>query len=140
MTKFILIIIILYSANTIVAIYKCTDTNGVVNFKDTPCDTQSNNKPVQLNPVTEAASPEQQLNRMVDKRKRSISDVIETDQSAPITAPHKSTKPNSSYNCDGRTYCSQMTSCEEATFFINNCPNTKMDGDNDGIPCEKQWC
>jgi len=47
---------------------------------------------------------------------------------------------NKVYQCDGRQYCSQMTSCEEATFFINNCPNTKMDGDNDGVPCEKQWC
>ena len=42
--------------------------------------------------------------------------------------------------CDGRTYCSQMTSCKEATFFLNNCPDTKMDGDNDGVPCEQQWC
>ncbi|QOP42547.1 excalibur calcium-binding domain-containing protein [Sulfurimonas sediminis] len=33
-----------------------------------------------------------------------------------------------------------MTSCEEATYFINNCPNTKMDGDHDGVPCERQWC
>ena len=44
------------------------------------------------------------------------------------------------YQCDGRTHCSQMTSCEEATFFLQNCPNTKMDGDNDGIPCERQHC
>jgi len=44
------------------------------------------------------------------------------------------------YRCDGRTYCSQMTSCEEATWFLKNCPGTKMDGNNDGIPCEKQWC
>jgi Excalibur calcium-binding domain len=44
------------------------------------------------------------------------------------------------FKCDGRQYCSQMRSCEEAKFFINNCPNTKMDGNNDGIPCEKQWC
>jgi hypothetical protein len=44
------------------------------------------------------------------------------------------------FKCDGRTHCSQMTSCEEATFFINNCPDTKMDGNNDGVPCEKQWC
>ena len=40
------------------------------------------------------------------------------------------------FKCDGRQYCSQMTSREEAEFFINNCPNTKMDGDQDGIPCE----
>ena len=46
----------------------------------------------------------------------------------------------SSFKCDGRTYCSQMTSCEEATFFLRNCPNVKMDGNNDGVPCEKQWC
>jgi hypothetical protein len=48
--------------------------------------------------------------------------------------------PSSSFSCDGREYCSQMTSCEEATYFINNCPNTKMDGDRDGVPCESQWC
>nr|WP_256386924.1 MULTISPECIES: excalibur calcium-binding domain-containing protein [Microcystis] len=21
-----------------------------------------------------------------------------------------------------------------------NCPNVKMDGDDDGVPCESQWC
>ncbi|HEH9402623.1 TPA: cold shock domain-containing protein [Aeromonas bestiarum] len=44
--------------------------------------------------------------------------------------------------CDGRQYCSQMTSCEEATWFLQNCPNTKMDGRGrgNGIPCESQWC
>lgn len=46
----------------------------------------------------------------------------------------------SNYSCDGRQHCSQMSSCEEATFFINNCPNTKMDGNHDGVPCERQWC
>ena len=44
------------------------------------------------------------------------------------------------FRCDGRTHCSQMRSCEEATFFIRNCPGTKMDGDRDGVPCERQWC
>jgi cold shock CspA family protein len=44
------------------------------------------------------------------------------------------------FKCDGRTYCSQMTSCTEAMFFLNNCPGTKMDGNNNGIPCERQWC
>ena len=44
------------------------------------------------------------------------------------------------FKCDGRIYCSQMTSCAEATYFIQHCPNTKMDGNNDGEPCERQWC
>ncbi|MGO2509221.1 MAG: excalibur calcium-binding domain-containing protein [Vibrio hibernica] len=43
------------------------------------------------------------------------------------------------YRCDGGQYCSQMGSYEEAKYFLNNCPNTKMDGDRDGIPCEKQF-
>lgn len=42
--------------------------------------------------------------------------------------------------CDGRTHCSQMTSCEEATYFLRHCPNVAMDGNNDGVPCERQWC
>ena len=52
----------------------------------------------------------------------------------------ESTPEEAQYHCDGRTHCSQMTSCEEATFFLNNCPGTKMDGNKDGVPCERQWC
>ncbi|GJG97647.1 excalibur calcium-binding domain-containing protein [Cupriavidus pauculus] len=44
------------------------------------------------------------------------------------------------FRCDGRRHCSQMTSCAEAKYFQKNCPNTEMDGDGDGIPCESQWC
>jgi endonuclease YncB( thermonuclease family) len=44
------------------------------------------------------------------------------------------------YRCDGRTHCSQMTSCAEATWFLKNCPGVKMDGNRDGVPCERQWC
>jgi hypothetical protein len=46
----------------------------------------------------------------------------------------------SQFKCDGRTHCSQMSTCEEATYFVENCPNTQMDGDNDGVPCESQLC
>ena len=56
------------------------------------------------------------------------------------TSQTSSTTPAVSYQCDGRTHCSQMSSCEEAKFFLRNCPNVKMDGNRDGIPCEKQWC
>ena len=52
----------------------------------------------------------------------------------------KNDNSNSNFTCDGREYCSQMHSCEEATYFINHCPNTKMDGNHDGVPCERQWC
>jgi predicted negative regulator of RcsB-dependent stress response len=54
---------------------------------------------------------------------------IQTNQEPTVHA-------ESRFQCDGRQYCSQMTSREEAEFFVRNCPNTKMDGDHDGIPCE----
>jgi hypothetical protein len=44
------------------------------------------------------------------------------------------------FKCDGRVYCSQMTSCAEAEYFMSHCPSVKMDGDKNGVPCEKQWC
>ncbi len=46
----------------------------------------------------------------------------------------------SRFQCDGRTHCSQMTSCDEAKYFLLNCPGVEMDGNNDGVPCERQWC
>lgn len=58
--------------------------------------------------------------------------------SAPTTAAPTSVA--SRYRCDGRKHCSQMTSCEEATYFLRNCPGTQMDGEGDGVPCERQWC
>jgi len=44
------------------------------------------------------------------------------------------------FRCEGKTRCSEMRSCEEAKFYLQNCPDTKMDGDGDGVPCESQWC
>jgi cold shock CspA family protein len=55
-------------------------------------------------------------------------------------APLEQAAPDSRYSCDGRTMCSQMGSCAEAKYFIRNCPGTQMDGDDDGVPCESQWC
>lgn len=59
------------------------------------------------------------------------------DFASPLSAtPRITPVQNPKFRCDGRQHCSEMTSREEAVFFIRNCPNTKMDGDNDGIPCE----
>ena len=42
--------------------------------------------------------------------------------------------------CDGRTRCTQMTSCAAARYFLAHCPGVALDGDRSGIPCERQWC
>lgn len=56
----------------------------------------------------------------------------------PPYDPTKKPTKGAQYSCQGKVYCSQMTSCAEAEFYQDNCPNTKMDGDHDGIPCEQQ--
>lgn len=64
---------------------------------------------------------------------------IKPRDDVPIAASPAPAAPVES-RCDGRTHCSQMRSCGEAQYFIQHCPNTQMDGDRDGVPCERQWC
>lgn len=67
--------------------------------------------------------------------------IADVDSIAPTYVDDAPTPPvATSFSCDGRQHCSQMTSCAEATYFIQHCPNTQMDGNNDGVPCEQQWC
>ncbi|QMT33704.1 excalibur calcium-binding domain-containing protein [Conchiformibius steedae DSM 2580] len=69
--------------------------------------------------------------------RQTVSPAPTATHSKPLAA---ATPTHNRFRCDGRTHCSQMTSCEEATFFLRHCPNVKMDGNRDGIPCERQWC
>lgn len=46
-------------------------------------------------------------------------------------------KPKSSMSCDsGVRYCKQMSSCEEARFYLTQCGLDALDRDKDGVPCE----
>jgi len=65
---------------------------------------------------------------------------MRTVEAAPIHATPVVPDQSSTFTCDGRKYCSQMTSCTEAKLFLEHCPGVEMDGDNDGVPCEQQWC
>ena len=41
------------------------------------------------------------------------------------------------WSCSPRRSCSQIGSCAEARWYLQNCPwGGKLDRDNDGIPCE----
>jgi hypothetical protein len=59
---------------------------------------------------------------------------------APDNAMESAPNNSTTFSCTGKTSCREMTSCSEATFYLNNCPNVRIDGDGDGIPCEDQWC
>jgi hypothetical protein len=43
-----------------------------------------------------------------------------------------------SWSCSPRRFCTQIASCEEAEWYLAQCSwGPKLDGDSDGIPCEK---
>jgi hypothetical protein len=57
----------------------------------------------------------------------------------PPSAPSsRSNEPSDSARaCGSKRYCGQMTSCDEAMFYFLRCGVTRLDGDGDGVPCEK---
>ena len=45
-----------------------------------------------------------------------------------------------SFSCGGKRYCREMASCAEARFHLQTCALATLDGDQDGIPCERRLC
>lgn len=52
---------------------------------------------------------------------------------APTAAP---TPTSGGFTCAGKRRCGEMTSCEEAKFYLTQCGVGSLDGDKDGVPCE----
>ncbi|MCY3818173.1 MAG: thermonuclease family protein [Gammaproteobacteria bacterium] len=51
-----------------------------------------------------------------------------------------STSPPASFTCGRKTSCREMSSCEEARFYLEQCGLSWIDGDGDGVPCERRHC
>jgi hypothetical protein len=132
-------------------IHKCV-RKGAVSYQQDPCPSeQARQDPSleELNAAEKKRRAEKAATAALAPRKP-ISPNPATASAPATPAPPAPTAPGTaapevpraapSFRCDGRQHCSQMSSCEEAKFFLANCPNTKMDGDRDGIPCEEQWC
>ena len=111
---------------------KCV-VNGTVTYQQGACAPTQPRKDPTLEELNAA-----------QKRRRAEAASAAAAQAPKTKAQTNGTLPapaaNSRFHCDGRQYCSQMTSCEEAKYFLNHCPTVKMDGDGDGVPCETQWC
>ena len=41
------------------------------------------------------------------------------------------------FTCGGKKFCSEMASCEEARHYFTQCGIKTLDGNGDGVPCEK---
>lgn len=49
--------------------------------------------------------------------------------------PASPATPAPAFQCGHKNRCSQMSSCAEAQFYLQQCGVKKLDGNNDGIPC-----
>lgn len=58
-----------------------------------------------------------------------------TQQAVEPTQPPIPAQP-SVFSCSGKTKCGEMGSCEEARFYLTECGVSRLDGDDDGTPCE----
>jgi Excalibur calcium-binding domain len=115
------------------AMNKCV-INGSLSYQQAPCPSTQARKDPTLDELNAA-----------EKKRRATSNTTKTPSipaptASPVELPPPARTTFNSYRCDGRQHCSQMSSCAEAKFFLRNCPGVKMDGDNDGIPCEDQLC
>jgi endonuclease YncB( thermonuclease family) len=55
----------------------------------------------------------------------------------PFSAPAASGPAAGGFTCDAKRYCREMTNCAEARFYLSQCGLSRLDGDGDGIPCER---
>lgn len=134
-------------------IYKCV-VKGTVTYQGDPCPSGVTGK----HPTVEQLNTERQ-NHLLPARNSAAApsppvpggaNPSRPGAASGSPAPNLKTSPAATvvpaappaalFKCDGRRYCSQMTSCEEATLFLAHCPAVRMDGNHDGVPCEKQWC
>ena len=55
---------------------------------------------------------------------------------APAASAPAAAAASSGFTCAGKRYCREMTSCEEAKFYLTQCGVRSLDGNHDGVPCE----
>ena len=59
----------------------------------------------------------------------------------PLPAAKSNEPAVSFFSCDpSRTTCKQMTSCEEARYYIKTCPGFNSGVFGEEASCERQWC
>ena len=129
---------------------KCI-VNGTVSYQQGPCPSDQVRR---QQPTLEELNAAEKKRRAAAAASAASAATAPASPAVPATpaqatgpAPAPATAPpvpppavTGSYRCDGRQYCSQMKSCDEAKYFLANCPGVHMDGDKNGIPCERQWC
>ena len=80
--------------------------------------------------------------RWKTKRGRPVEDsgVAKPSRAVPAGRPSQPLHRRAHPDCGDKQYCREMASCEEALYYLNQCDVKSMDGDGDGVPCERGVC
>jgi hypothetical protein len=128
-SRFVAVAALVFAVSAIGAAPNKCIVNGTVTYQQVPC------------PSNQARKKDPTIEELNAAKKQRRAEAGSTAATTTPGAPARAAKAVSSgFSCDGRLYCSQMRSCDEAKYFLARCPGVKMDGDRDGIPCEEQWC
>ena len=105
------------------SVYKCKDAHGRVSYTDTPC-----------------AGGEATVITVKDEPKSVTKTVVQTAKKAVKDLDIPMPSGSADFKCDGRKFCSQMKSCDEAIYFMEHCHGMESDGVLDGVPCGTSVC
>jgi endonuclease YncB( thermonuclease family) len=90
-------------------------------------------KEAQANKAGLWSLPEAQ--RMAPWQWRHANRTSPNDETKSTPAQQTNTNKNDA-RCAKKSTCKQMTTCEEATFYLEQCGISSLDRDDDGVPCE----
>jgi hypothetical protein len=96
-------------------------------------------EPSSAAPAEQLLSPPPAETEALMAAEPTFSQVQERTQETTYALPpsHLSAMPTEDgFSCGPKRYCGEMNSCEEAEFYYQQCGLSRLDRDNDGIPCE----
>lgn len=66
--------------------------------------------------------------------------LADTSPALSLIGPAEASEADASsqtFSCGGKRYCKHMVSCDEAKFYLRTCGVRSLDGDGDGVPCNR---
>lgn len=110
-----------------------TNTPGVVNTENTNTSIETVTQPVNQNVNIEPAPQPvpQPVNQNTNTKP--ATQPAKNTNTAPITNTNKNAP---GFSCSITKTCDDMSSCDEAYFYLNTCGKSGLDRDKDGVPCE----
>lgn len=62
--------------------------------------------------------------------------IVEAKTTHKTTKTSKKSAKTTKQSCGSKRTCGEMNNCSEAKHYLNVCGVSRLDRDNDGVPCE----